>query len=62
MKLTSRFASSFLEIKVDEIQTNIFKSDKKEILDMIYNLLDIANDLAGYTDKTVGEYVEEFKF
>lgn len=62
MKLTSRFANAFLEIKVDEIQTTIFKSDKKEVEDMIYNLLDIANDLARYTYKTVGEYVEEFGF
>ena len=62
MKLTSRFANAFLEIKVDEIQTTVFKSDKEELLDMIYNLLDIANDLARYTDKTVAEYVDELGF
>lgn len=62
MKLTSRFANSFIEIKVDEIEINIFKSDKKEVEDMIYNLLDIVNDLAGYTDKSVSEWVDEGGF
>jgi len=59
MKITSRKTHEFVEIKVDEIETTIFGSSEKEVEDMIYNLLDIANDLAGYTNKSVKEYVEE---
>ena len=41
MRLTTRIsASGFIEIKVDVIETTIFKSDKKEISDMIQNLLE----------------------
>jgi ribosomal protein S17E len=62
MRLTSRFASSFIEIKVDEIETTIFKNNKQEVTDMLYNLLNIANDLAGYTDKSVSEHVADGGF
>ena len=62
MKLTSRFANSFIEIKVDEIETTVFKSDEKEVELMIYNLLDIVNDLATYTDKSVADHVKEYGF
>lgn len=62
MKLTTRLTSSFVEIKVDEIETTIFKTDKQEIDSMIYNLLDVVNDLARYTDKSVAEYVNDCGF
>lgn len=46
MKVTTRIsASGFIEIKVDEIETTIFKYDKKEISDMIENLLEVIEDL-----------------
>ncbi len=59
MKITARKTHAFMEIKVDEIETTIFGSSEKEINDMIYNLLDVANDLAGYTNKSVNQYIEE---
>jgi hypothetical protein len=59
MKLTSRKTHAFIEISVDEIKVTVFKSSEKEIEQMIHNLLDIANDLAGYTNKSVKEFVEE---
>ncbi len=58
MKLTSRRTHEFVEIKVDEYETTIFKSSEKEVEDMIHNLLDVANDLAGYTNKSVRDFVD----
>jgi len=53
MELTTRIsASGFIEIKVDEIKTIIFKDSKKEISDMIQNLLDVIEDI---------EKLEKFK-
>jgi hypothetical protein len=62
MKLTSRMTHAFIEIKTDERQATVFKSNPKEIEDMIYNLLDVVNDLASYTDKSVMDYVKEGDF
>ncbi len=62
MKLTARTTYAFIEIKVDEIETTVFKSNPKEIEEMINNLLDVVNDLASYTDKSVKDYVEEGGF
>jgi len=62
MKLTARRTYAFVEIKVDEIETTVFKSNPKEIEDMIHNLLDVVNDLASYTDKSVKDFVEEGGF
>ena len=46
MTLTTRFsASGFIEIKEDEIETNIFKNDTKEIQDTIDNLQSVIDDL-----------------
>jgi len=61
MILKARKTHAFIEIKVDEIETTVFKSSK-EIEDMINNLLDVVNDLASYTDKTVKDFVEEGGF
>ena len=60
MVLTIRKTYSFAEIKVDEIETTIFKSDKKEIDDTINNLINIIDGLASYTDKSVSDYVNEY--
>ena len=62
MKLTTRLTHAFIEIKVDEIETTIFQSSTKEINDTINNLLDVASDLARYTDKSLIEIVEEGRF
>jgi len=58
MKLTSRKTYAFIEISVDEIETTVFKSSEKEIKEMIKNLLDIADDLAGYINKEVKDFVD----
>lgn len=58
MKLTARKTYAFVEIEVDEIKTTVFASDSKEVKEMIYNLLSVANDLASYTGRTLTEYVE----
>ena len=62
MKLKTRTTHAFVEIKVDEFETTVFKSNQEEIKQMIYNLLDVVNDLASYTEKTVSEYVSEGGF
>ena len=62
MKLEARTTNDFIEVKVDEIETTVFKSDQDGIADMIYNLLDVVNDLASYTNKSVSEYVNEYGF
>jgi hypothetical protein len=58
MKLTARTTHAFIEIKVDEFETTVFKSDQSEINEMIANLLDVVSDLASYTDMSVLEHVK----
>lgn len=62
MELKTRTTHAFVEIKVDEIETTVFKSNQDEIKQMINNLLDVVNDLASYTEKTVSEYVSDGGF
>ena len=52
MELTTRAAGygSFLNIKVDEIEVDIFKNTK-ESLKMIENLISVIEDLCKLTDK-----------
>jgi hypothetical protein len=51
MKLTTRIsASGFIEIKVDEIETTIFKHSKNEIEQMIDNLLNVIDELEKLSD------------
>lgn len=46
MTLTTRFSSSgFLEIKVDEIETAVFKNYDSEIDGLIFNLESVIEDL-----------------
>ena len=45
MILQTRMTYDFIEIKVDEIKTTIFKSDIKEIDDTIQNLLQVVDEL-----------------
>lgn len=60
MKITSRKTHSFIELQVDETETTLFKSHP-EVEGMIYNLLEIANDLASYTDKSLKDYLTFFQ-
>jgi hypothetical protein len=62
MKLKARKTHSFVEIKVDEIETTIFKSDPKEIEQTIHNLLEVARTLASYTEKSISDFVTEGDF
>ena len=62
MEIKVRRTHAFVELKVDEIETTIFKSSAKEMEDMINHLLNVVNDLASYTDKSVQEFVEEGGF
>jgi len=62
MEIKVRRTQSFVELNVDEIETTIFKSSPKEMEDMINHLLNVVNDLASYTDKSVKEFVEEGGF
>jgi len=62
MEIKVRRTHDFVELKVDEIETTIFKSSQKEMEDMINHLLNVVNDLASYTDKSVQEFVEEGGF
>ena len=52
MELTTRLSNTgtFLEIKVDEIEVDIFKNTK-ESLEMIENLISVIEDLCKLTDK-----------
>jgi hypothetical protein len=45
MIIQTRRTYDFIEIKVDEIKTTIFKSDIKEINDTIENLLQVVDEL-----------------
>ena len=46
MKLKCRTTHNFAELKVDEIETTIFKSEEQEVLEVIENLTDVIDDLA----------------
>ena len=62
MELTTRFANygSFLEIKVDEIQVDIFKNSK-ESLEMIKNLISVIEDLCKLTDKEFNYEIKDLE-
>ena len=52
MELITRFAGygSFLNIKIDEIEADIFKNDENAVK-LIENLLSVIEDLCKLTDK-----------
>ena len=46
MRIITRFISTqFLELKVDEIETSIFKDSEQEIQEHIDNLVEVIEDL-----------------
>lgn len=59
MELSTRFSNTgaFLEIKVDEVDTIIFKNTNQP-LEMIENLISVIEDLCKLTDK---EFIYEIK-
>jgi phenylpyruvate tautomerase PptA (4-oxalocrotonate tautomerase family) len=59
MEFKCRLTHNLAEIKVDEIETTLFKSHPKEIDDMITNLLDIVEDLAKLKDQTISVVFHE---
>ena len=59
MILKQRLTHNFIEIKVDEIEITLFKSDKKDVEQMIYNLLDVVNDLARLIGKDFSFSMED---
>ena len=62
MELTTRFANSgsFLEIKIDEIQTDIFKNTNQP-LKMIENLISVIEDLCKLTDKEFNYEIKDLE-
>ena len=53
MVLTTRLTHNFAEVKVDEIETTLWKSNPNEVEDFINHLLEQANDLASLIGKEV---------
>ena len=45
MEINIRTTHAFADLKVDEIETTIFYSSKKEMKDTILNLLSVADQL-----------------
>ena len=46
MKLKCRLTHCFAELKVDEIETTVYKSDSQEVEILVDNLMDVIDDLA----------------
>jgi len=59
MEIETRRAYRFTQIKVDEIETMIFDTEKAEAEKMIKNLLIVAYDLCDYTGKSIREHMED---
>jgi hypothetical protein len=62
MKITTRRTFGFIELKVDENETTLFKSNPDEIKDVVKNLLDVIDELSSYSNKSVKEYLNELGF
>ena len=60
MKFKTRKTHAFIEIKADESETTIFKSDQQKIDEMIINLLSVVEELAGYCDKSLSTVVQDY--
>jgi hypothetical protein len=57
--IKSRKTHGFVELSAEEIKVVAFKSDPSELKELIENLLDVVDDVAKYTGKSVHEWVEE---
>lgn len=61
MELTSRKTYAFTEIKVNEIETIIFESDKEDADKMVRDLLSVINNIIEYTGNDIEYYINESK-
>lgn len=61
MIITARKTHAFTELKVDEIETTVFKSDEREIEETIFNLIEVINDIASMNDKSIHDYLKQFE-
>jgi hypothetical protein len=61
MRIQSRVKHAFIDLKIDQIETTIFREEKEEINSTIENLLNIVADLSRYTDKSVIDFVKELE-
>ena len=62
MELTIRFAGygSFLNIKVDEIETDIFKNDE-DAIKLIENLISVIEELCELTEKEFNYEIKDLE-
>ena len=62
MELTTRFAGygQFLNIKIDEIETDIFKNDE-DAVKLIENLLSVIKDLCILIDKEFNYEIKDYE-
>ena len=62
MELRTRFAGyySFLNIKVDEIETDIFDNDE-DAVKLIENLLSVIKDLCTLIDKEFNYEIKDYE-
>lgn len=61
MKITTRTTKAFIELKVEEVEETVFASDLSDIEAHIENLLQVAGELAFYTNKSLTDYIKEFE-
>lgn len=59
MEIKIRTTRDFAEISVDEIETTIFSSDKKEVKDFMMNLIEVAYQMEKYSDVSVSDIIKE---
>lgn len=61
MKITARKTHDFIELKVDDNEETVFKSDINDVEQHIYNLLEVATELASFTNKSLQDYIKQFE-
>lgn len=54
MIITTRRTYNFIELKVDEIETTIFKDSTLELQKMIWDLEEVIDDLKSYLPEKDG--------
>lgn len=62
MKLQCRLTHNLVEISVDETNTTVFKSDPREVEEMIENLSSVIEDLAKLLNKQANIIIDEYPF
>ena len=61
MELKCRLTHNLAEIKVDEIETTLFKNHPSEVENMIVNLTDIVDDLSKLINKEFSYSLENIE-